>query len=323
MWEIIGHERIVAQFEQEIGAGTLSHALLLTGPAGVGKTHLARELAKTLNCTGTEPPCQRCRHCHQIQDGWHPDVALVERAEGKDSILIQQVRELRDSAVLRPFQGRAKVYIIAGAEALTPPAADALLKVLEEPQPAVTLVLTAIAVDALPLTIVSRCRIVPLRPVPASRLAPALRERGTPADAESIARLAQGSVGWALRAAQQPKLVTQQADLVRRLSVVLDLDLDARLQLAEQLVAERKDRSTLRRALELLALLARDLLLLSQSRPPRLAEGEQRETLARQAARLSLESVESYLRAVRLAMERIDQNVDARLTLEALLVSLP
>lgn len=324
MWEIIGHERTVETLSRAVASDTVPHALLFTGPAGIGKTRLALELAKALNCTGPEPPCQRCPHCRQIEAGSHPDVSVVERLDGKDSIIIQQVRELREAASLRPFQGRTKVYIIAGAEALTPQAADALLKTLEEPQPQVKLVLTATDADSLPATIISRCRLVSLQPVETSRLVSALVERGQEqVAAERLARLAQGSVGWALQAAKQPRLAEQQEEMVTRLSAVLDLGLEARLQLAETLVSDRKDRSSVRRNLELLLLLARDLLLVSEGLAPQLASAPQRETLERQANRLDLSQIHAYLGKLRVAMQRIDQNVDPRLTLEALLVHLP
>ncbi len=324
MWNVIGHPQVVERLGRAVESNRLSHSLLLTGAVGVGKTRLALELAKVLNCIGPAPPCQQCIHCRQIEGGSHPDVVVVASAEGKDSISIGQVRELRESASLLPFQGRRKVYIIDGAGSLTLPAADALLKTLEEPQSQLTMILTAPDIDALPATVVSRCSVIDLHPVDSTSIARALEQRGVPAaEAERIALLARGSPGWALRAVSQPKIVAQKEQSIEQLCSLFDLGLEARLQLAETLAAERKDRASIRRNLETMTLLARDLLLLKNDLPSRLVSGRQAETLRAQGARLNLAQIMSYLNQLRVTMDRIDRNVDPRLALEALMVSLP
>lgn len=324
MWNVIGHAETVSSLQAALDAQHLSRALLFTGPSGIGKTHLAIEVARVLNCTGENPPCGDCLHCRQIEQGIHPDVVVIERAEGKTAISIEQVRELRDAAALRPFQGQVKVFIIAGAETLTDGAADALLKTLEEPQPQVAIILTAGDPDALPATVLSRVAQTPLRPVPTALLERALIERGHEAlSAARLARTAQGNVGWALRAAENPKLLIEQEAIVARLAGILDMSLRERLDLAESLASDRKDRPALRRNLELLLLVGRDLLLLTQGRPVRFVSPELQPVLEAQTRRLSLSGLHAFLSALRLAMQRIDRNVDPRLALEAMLLGLP
>lgn len=322
MWGVIGHGECISGLEREIQSGQIPQALLLTGPSGVGKTAVGLALAQRLNCVENEPPCGQCVHCRQIAGGNHPDVTVIERPEGKDSIPISAIRDVRDEASLRPFQGRSKVVIIAGAEALTLPAADALLKTLEEPQATLTIVLTAGEMDAVPATIVSRCRHVSLHPVATGTIEAALESRGVENSAR-IARLARGSVGWAIRAAAAPRMLAQQEDTLRQLAGLLDLTLADRLQLVEALVAERKDRGAVRRALETLALIARDLLMLGQGLTPVLLDGDNWQNVRTQSRRYTLAQILAYLSAIRTAMERIDANVDARLTLEALVMALP
>jgi DNA polymerase-3 subunit delta' len=324
MWTIVGQSRAVETLKSGIATGRLPHALLFTGPPGVGKTTLGLELAKALNCTGDEPPCGFCVHCRQIQSGAHPDVTIVEPAEGKDSIAIAQVRALREAASLKPFQARFKVVIITGAEALTAQAADALLKTLEEPQPQVRVILTATDAEGLPATVVSRCRVVTLGPVEANAIRDLLMERGEPVErATDLARLARGNVGWALRAAKQPKLATQREEAVERLSGVFGMSLSERLDLAESLMTERKDRAAARRNLELLLALTRDLLRVREGLPPVLASGGGATRLQTAARGYSLADIEYWLSGTKLVMDRVDSNVDPRLALEAMLVGAP
>ncbi len=321
MWNVIGHKRAVSALQRALETNRLPHALLFTGPEGVGKTHLALELAKALNCAGEDRPCGSCIHCHQTEIDSHPDVSVVERADGKDSIVIGQVRELRDAASLRPFQGRRKVYIIAGAEGLTDQAADALLKTLEEPQPQLTMILTASEAEGLPATVVSRCRVIPLQQVETEVIAAALRAAGQDeASSARLARLSRGRVGWALRAARQPKLATQQQELAVRLADLWSLDVDGRLLLIESLT-DKKDRAAVRRSLELMMILTRDLLFITQGLPPWFMGTDEADLLRSRGAGLSLREIHGRMAALKAAMERIDQNVDPRLSLEAALIS--
>lgn len=324
MWKVIGHHRAVDALRRAVDSDHVPHALLLTGPAGIGKTHVALELAKAVNCEGHDRPDQTCLHCLQIEHGTHPDVSIIERLDGRDAILIQQVRELRDAASIRPFQARMKVYIVTGAEALTSQAADALLKTLEEPQAQVMLVLTAVDAVSVPPTVLSRCRLLALQPIDCATMERALIEAGAEKDrASHLARLAQGNVGWAISALSDSKLLARQEEMIGSLSRVFDLDLDARLLLAESLTAGKRDRAAIRSAVEVLVLLGRDLLLLGQGLPARLVTGPQQAALLQQARRLSAQQVYRYLEGLRLVMERIDSNVDPRLALEALLVGFP
>jgi hypothetical protein len=152
-------------------------------------------------------------------------------------------------------------------------------------------------------------------------IAAALRARGLEGEeADRLARLARGSVGWAMRAVDQPKLAASRQEMIERLVQVPGMGLASRLDLAESLTSERKDRSAVRRSLELLLLLGRDLLLVHEGLEPELAVNGQREILRSQAESLSLAEIHRYLQRIRLAMDRIDANVDPRLALEAMLV---
>ena len=142
----------------------LSHAYLISGPAGSGKHALTAALAAALVCQGEDRPCGRCIHCKKADAGIHPDVITVAPAEGKKDILVEQVRGLRTDAYIRPNEAKRKVYIIDPASALNPSAQNALLKVLEDGPPyAAFLLLSETAGQLLP-TVRSRCEQIALVP---------------------------------------------------------------------------------------------------------------------------------------------------------------
>jgi DNA polymerase III subunit delta' len=165
------------------------HALLLTGPRGIGKRLLALHLAQALLCESPQPSgkaCGACVGCNLIMRGAHPDLRLIEpvtyddegNATPVDAITVEPIRDLIDFALLSSHRGRAKVAVIAPAEALNGAAANALLKTLEEPPPGTYLLLVTNQAGRLPATLVSRCRRLPLAyPDPAVATA-WLAERG-------------------------------------------------------------------------------------------------------------------------------------------------
>ena len=166
---------------QEKGRG-LSHAYLISGPAGSGKKTLARLLSAAMVCTGDgEKPCGSCAACKKVFGNIHPDVIQVG-SDGKD-ISVGQAREARSDAYIRPNEGRRKVYIIDPADAMNPAAQNALLKVLEEGPSYAAFLLLAERPGLLLDTVRSRCELLALPPE-APRSDPELVEQ-----AGSLARL--------------------------------------------------------------------------------------------------------------------------------------
>jgi DNA polymerase III delta prime subunit len=127
--EVIGQEHVVKTLTSAITNGRFSHAYLFTGPRGVGKTSVARLLARALNCTGSPKPCNECANCLAAINS-SLDVVEIDAASNRS---IDSVRDLRDKVALAPTQGRYKIYIIDEVHMLTNEAFNALLKTLEEP----------------------------------------------------------------------------------------------------------------------------------------------------------------------------------------------
>jgi DNA polymerase-3 subunit gamma/tau len=155
--EVAGQDAIMQTLKNAIQLGRTAHAYLFTGPRGVGKTSVARILAKALNCVDgpTATPCNNCDACREITTGRSLDVLEIDGASNRG---IDDIRELRESVRYAPASGRAKIYIIDEVHMLTTDAFNALLKTLEEPPSHVVFVLATTEPLKVPTTIVSRCQ---------------------------------------------------------------------------------------------------------------------------------------------------------------------
>ena len=196
---IIGHDRVRALLSRGLRDRRVPPALLFTGPPGVGKKALALALGRGLLCEGAlGDACGRCPACSRAERGLHPDFRLVE-ASGA-TIKIEQVREAVREIQGRPFEGRARAFVIDDAHLMTEQAQNALLKSLEEPPATSHVFLVTPAPQALLTTIRSRCQVLKLGPLPQGLLAAQLEERlGVDAgEARLRAALASGSLGAAL-----------------------------------------------------------------------------------------------------------------------------
>jgi len=199
--EFIGNRPIRLLLHRSILAGTLAHAYIFSGPDGLGKKHLALNLARSLNCRASDPGltfCGECAGCRKIDDGRHPDVQVIE-PETK-VFRIDQVRQLIQDIQFLPAEGRYRLFILESAEKMNDEAANSLLKTLEEPPPKSILVLLTTNYYALLPTIRSRCQVLKFMPISTAELEEALVSRHgySPRDAAKTARLAHGSLGAAL-----------------------------------------------------------------------------------------------------------------------------
>ncbi|MDW5376697.1 DNA polymerase III subunit gamma/tau [Halomonas sp. HP20-15] len=167
--ELVGQEHVQRALINALDQGRLHHAYLFTGTRGVGKTTLARILAKCLNCQGgvTSTPCGQCSTCRDIDDGRFVDLIEVDAASRTK---VEDTRELLDNVQYAPSQGRYKVYLIDEVHMLSTHSFNALLKTLEEPPPHVKFLLATTDPQKLPVTVLSRCLQFALKNMPPERI---------------------------------------------------------------------------------------------------------------------------------------------------------
>lgn len=324
-WDLFGHNWAVDLLKRQIGEGRMRHAYLFTGPQGVGRRTLALRLAQALNCTN--PPalgeyCGRCRACRGCASMQHADLLVVTRQEGDREIKVGALRELSRSLSRTPLEARYQFALLLNFHEASEEAANALLKTLEEPNPSVVLCLTALDADSLPATIVSRCELIRLRPVPPQDLASGLQEiSGLSAEqAALVASISLGIPGLANHLASEPALLEQRSKWLDASTELLSASRVQRFAYAEK---ASKDRDALRRQLLVWLSFWRDVLLRSSRSAATLTNPDRAELIHALAAQLPLPAARSALAAVERTLTQLDTNVNARLALEVLLLELP
>ena len=310
--DLVGQEHVVKALRNALDKGRLHHAYLLTGTRGVGKTTIARILAKSLNCEQGQhgEPCGVCASCTQIDAGRYVDLLEIDAASNTG---IDNIREVLENAQYAPTVGKYKVYIIDEVHMLSKSAFNAMLKTLEEPPEHVKFILATTDPHKVPITVLSRCLQFVLRNMTtqqvAAHLAHVLESEQVPfepAAVQLLGRAAMGSMRDALSlldqaiamgsgsvAEQDVRQMIGAVDkryLYELLQYIVNQDGEALLEKAQEMAARAIGFDS---ALSELAMLLQRLALL-KTVPAALADDPEHETLARLAQYLSGEQIQLY-----------------------------
>lgn len=239
--ELKGQDRAIRLLRSAVESGGIAHAMLFSGPSGVGKTTAARALAKVVNCEYPEngDACGRCISCRRFDSGNHPDFLTI--IPDGSSIKIEQVREFNRQLSFPPAAGGSRICVVQRAELMTEEAANSFLKTLEEPPPGNIIILTAAEPRNLLTTILSRCRRVAFHPLSIEDVTLVLIEKqGLNEDrARILAAVSGGSAGRAL-AMHEHGFFEKRIEWLDMLERLFDMPADQVVASAASLGAGRK-----------------------------------------------------------------------------------
>ena len=322
---IQGQDRAIGLLRRAIAADRLAHAFVFAGPAGVGKRATAMALARAVLCP--EAPgagCDTCIDCRLIGSRSHPDVFIEDLATAQAEratatvVSIDQIRRVGSALAMRPIRGQRKVGILDQAERMTAEAQNALLKTLEEPRGAATLILVSSNLDALLPTIRSRCQRLLFAPLSDALVAALLEQEGIAPDvARRAAAFAAGSLDRARELASGEGF-DRCEELRSRLERLDRLSIPERLDLAAEL-SPRGERNRGQQALTIAAVLElfrERMLTAARATPPATPgdDGYERLGEARHARR--------QLALVYASVRDLERNANANLAWDKLLLEL-
>lgn len=307
---IIGQETAVGLLNSYIKESRLSAGYLFSGPEGIGKRLAAVEFARQLNCIGERAPCSSCSSCLKIANNQHPDVHFIDNADAQ--VRIDDIRSLQRQAGLRPYEGKYKVFIIDNAQMLNPEAANALLKVLEEPPKDTLIILISDKPQSLFKTITSRCRVVKFSALKRGQLQRILEDEFSQprGPAHFLAYYSEGRIGRALR--------LKETDIFLTKNKMIDAFVFPKPQAASMPMAAQ-GKEELRMFLNLLAGWFRDVYLVKSGiGHEEVINFDRLDELLALAGRFSFLRLEGIIAAISQSLGYLENNINSRLLLSNL-----
>jgi len=321
--DIIGQEQIKEHMRNALITGKVSHAYIINGEKSSGKEFIARVFAMTLQCEkGGVEPCQKCHSCKQALSDNHPDIIRVTH-EKPNTISVDDIRsQVNNDVAIKPYSSPRKIYIINEAEKMTVQAQNALLKTLEEPPEYTVILLLTANVNSLLPTILSRCVVLNMKPVPDELVKKFLMHQMEVPDykAEICVAFARGNIGKAKALASSEDFENVKAEALSLLKYVGEMELSEMIAAIKKITEYKLE---INDYLDIIAIWYRDVLLFKATNDVNhLVFREEIQSLRKTAQRSSYEGIENVIEALEKAKRRLDANVNFELTMELLMLTI-
>ena len=321
--DIVGHKQVVEHLQNAMENDHISHAYILHGEHGSGKSLLAATFAMTLQCEkGGKEPCGQCRSCKQALTHNQPDIIYVQH-EKPNTISVDDIRrQINGDIEIKPYSSKYKIYIIDEADKLNQQAQNALLKTIEEPPSYAVVLLLVSNISALLPTILSRCVTLKLGTVEDSLIRDFLMEHlGVPDYTANICvAFAGGYLGKAVELASNEDFNNMKRDILSLLKDITQMELS---DMVQRVKALQEYKLRMDDFFDIVIMWFRDVLLFKATNDRNgIVFKEEAGAVVRQASLSGYDGIQNIIEALEKAKTRLKANVNFELTLELLLLTI-
>lgn len=321
--DVYGQKAIIEHFQNALSSGSVSHAYIINGERSSGKEFIAKIFAMALQCEQqTTDPCNECQSCKQAMSGNHPDIIWVSH-EKPATIGVEDIRGgINNDIVIKPYSSKWKIYLINEAEKMTVQAQNALLKTLEEPPAYAVILLLTSNIDVLLPTILSRCVVLNMKPVPDELVKEYLMTQVRIPDykADVCTAFARGNLGKAKALAASEEFDNIKTEAVSLLKYIRDMEITDILSAIKKINDYKID---INDYLDILSVWYRDVLLFKATNDANhLIFKDEIQYIKKVADQSTYEGIEIIIDSLEKAKARLKANVNFELTMELLLLTI-